>query len=160
MIGVEAGGRGSDPGLHAVRMSGLGRPGIVQGYKSNFLLDDDGQVEKTHSISAGLDYPGIGPQLAHLGKTGRIEFRSETDTETLEALKFFARTEGIIFAMESAHAGAAAMKLAGELGQGKNIVINMSGRGDKDIFISAPALDRSGWLNFLDEERMRIHEEE
>ncbi|MBI9101399.1 MAG: tryptophan synthase subunit beta [Spirochaetales bacterium] len=157
LVGVEAGGRGKASGEHAVRMSGMGSPGIVQGYKSCFLLDEDGQVEPTHSISAGLDYPGIGPQLAHLGETGRIEFTSSTDEETLKALKFFARTEGIIFAMESAHAGAAAMKIAKEMKQEENLIINMSGRGDKDIFISAPALDKESWLKFLDEERERIH---
>jgi tryptophan synthase beta chain len=156
LIGVEAGGRGEGPGENAVRMNGQGRPGIVQGYKSHFLLDKDGQVLPTHSISAGLDYPGIGPELAELGKTNRIEFRSATDSEALEALKFFAAREGIIFAMESAHAGAAAMKLARELGPGKNLVINMSGRGDKDLFISAAALDGVNWKAFLDEEAGRI----
>jgi len=156
LIGVEAGGRGNGPGNNAVRMDDSGKTGIVQGYKSFFLLDEDGQVLPTHSISAGLDYPGIGPQLAELGRRGRVEFRSATDDEALEALKFFARTEGVIFAMESAHAGAAAMKLAAELGHDKNIVINMSGRGDKDIFISAAALDGKKWKAFLEEEAGRI----
>ncbi|MDC7227704.1 MAG: tryptophan synthase subunit beta [Spirochaetales bacterium] len=156
LIGVEAGGRGEGRGNNAVRMDDTGRPGIVQGYKSCFLLDEDGQVLPTHSISAGLDYPGIGPQLAELGRSGRLEFQSATDDEALEALKFFARTEGIIFAMESAHAGAAAIGLAKELGKGRNIVVNMSGRGDKDIFISAAALDGANWKDFLQEEAGRI----
>ena len=156
LIGVEAGGRGAGAGNNAVRMDDSGRPGIVQGYKSCFLLDEDGQVLPTHSISAGLDYPGIGPQLAEMGRSGRLEFQSATDDEALGALKFFARTEGIIFAMESAHAGAAAMKLAGELGVGKTLVINMSGRGDKDIFISAAALDGADWKQFLEDEAGRI----
>ncbi len=156
LIGVEAGGRGTGPGNNAVRMDDAGRPGIVQGYKSRFLLDEDGQVMPTHSISAGLDYPGIGPQLAELGRTGRLEFRAATDEQALEALKFFARTEGVIFAMESAHAGAAAIELAKELGKGKTLVVNMSGRGDKDIFISAAALDGENWKAYLLEEAGRI----
>ena len=156
LIGVEAGGRGAGSGNNAVRMDDTGRPGIVQGYKSYFLLDEDGQVLPTHSISAGLDYPGIGPQLAELGRSGRLEFQAATDEEALEALKFFARTEGIVFAMESAHAGAAAIRLAPELGKGKTIVVNMSGRGDKDIFISAAALDGNNWKQFLEDEAGRI----
>jgi len=156
LIGVEAGGRGSGAGKNAVRMNNAGKFGIMQGYKSYFLLDDDGQVLPTHSISAGLDYPGIGPQLAYLGKIGRIEFQSATDSEALEAFKFFAVNEGLIFAMESAHAGAAAIRLAKEMGPGRNIIVNMSGRGDKDIFISAAALDSKNWREFLIEESGRI----
>ena len=95
LIGVEAGGRGSEPGEHAARMNGRGQAGIVQGYKSLFLADGDGQLLPTHSISAGLDYPGIGPQLAHLGETGRIRFTTASDDEALEAVQFFARTEGL-----------------------------------------------------------------
>lgn len=156
LIGAEAGGWGPGAGNNAVRMNNAGRMGIVQGYKSRFILDDDGQVLPTHSISAGLDYPGIGPQLAELGRSGRIEFVGITDDEALSALKFFAETEGVIFAMESAHAGAAAIELAKELGPGKNLVVNMSGRGDKDIFISAAALDGKNWKAFLEEEAGRI----
>ena len=104
LIGVEAGGRGPGEGNNAVRMTDVGKTGIAQGYKSRFLLNGDGQLLHTHSVSAGLDYPGIGPQLAHLGMSGRLEFRSALDDEALQALKFFARTEGIIFALESAHA--------------------------------------------------------
>ncbi|MDC7126668.1 MAG: tryptophan synthase subunit beta [Spirochaetales bacterium] len=156
LIGVEAGGRGKGAGNNAVRMDDSGKLGIVQGYKSYFLLDDDGQVQPTHSISAGLDYPGIGPQLASLGESGRIEFQSATDKDALEALKFFASTEGIIFAMESAHAGAAAIQLAKDLGKGRNIIVNMSGRGDKDLFISAAALYGDKWKEFLEEEAKRI----
>jgi tryptophan synthase beta chain len=112
-------------------------------------MNGDGQLEKTHSISAGLDYPGIGPQLAHLGDTGRINFTSATDTEALEALKLFARNEGVIFALESAHGGAEALKLAAGLPKDKAVVVNMSGRGDKDIFISAKALQPESWVEFL-----------
>lgn len=155
LIGVEAGGRGKGLGDNAVRMSGVAQVGIVQGYKSYFLLDEDGQVQETHSVSAGLDYAGIGPQLAHLGQTGRVEFVSVEDREALEAVRFFARTEGVIFALESAHAGARAISLAKELGPGKALVVNMSGRGDKDIFISAKALNPEPWIKFLKDEVAR-----
>jgi tryptophan synthase beta chain len=157
LLGVEAAGRGPGVGNNAVRMAGEGKPGICQGYKSRFLQDEDGQILTTHSISAGLDYAGIGPQLAHLGETGRITFTGSTDAETLEAVKFFARTEGVIFALESAHAGAAAMKMAKQLGKGKNIIVNMSGRGDKDIFITAGALGDQKWKSFLKEESERVY---
>lgn len=153
LIGVEAGGIGSGKGEHAARMSGEGaRTGIVHGYKSRFLLDDDGQVAETRSISAGLDYPGIGPQLAALGRSGRVEFRRAEDSEALEALSFFARHEGVIFALESAHAGAAAINLARSMPAGKTIVVNMSGRGDKDLFITAPRFRPEEWEAFLERE--------
>jgi tryptophan synthase beta chain len=155
LIGVEAGGRGSAPGEHAARMNGRGRTGIAQGYKSLFLADEDGQLLPTHSISAGLDYPGIGPQLAHYGETGRIRFTTAGDTEALEAVSFFARNEGVVFALESAHAAAAAMRLARDYPPEKALVINMSGRGDKDLFIMAHAMDPSTWLPFLAEEVRR-----
>lgn len=153
LVGVEAGGTGPEPGRHAARMSGKGaRMGIVHGYKSRFLLDADGQVSRTSSISAGLDYPGVGPQLAALGESGRIAFERSTDAEALEALKFFARAEGVIFALESAHAGAAAMGIARALPRGKAVVVNMSGRGDKDLFITAPRLRPEAWKAFLERE--------
>ncbi len=156
LIGVEAGGRGTDRGDHAARMNGLGRPGIVQGYKSLFLLDEDGQVQQTHSVSAGLDYPGIGPQLAHLGSEGRVEFTRASDEEAIDAVRTFAREEGVIFALESAHAGAQALKVAPGLPPEKAIIVNMSGRGDKDLFIVAAELDRRDpnhvWKHFLEEE--------
>jgi tryptophan synthase beta chain len=152
LIGVEAGGRGPGLGENAVRMGGDARPGVVQGYKSYFLLDDDGQVQDTHSVSAGLDYAGIGPQLAHLGQTGRIEFASALDDEVIDAVKFFARNEGIVFALESAHAGAVALKLAPTLPKDKALIVNMSGRGDKDIFISAKIITPDPWIAFLKDE--------
>jgi len=153
LVGVEAGGIGQGKGEHASRMTGNGaRIGIVHGYKSRFLLDDDGQVAETHSISAGLDYPGIGPELASLGRSGRIEFRRATDTEALEALTFLAKTEGIVFALESAHAASAALSLARSLQRGKAVVVNMSGRGDKDLFITAPLLRPKEWKDFLERE--------
>ncbi|MDA3850233.1 MAG: tryptophan synthase subunit beta [Spirochaetaceae bacterium] len=156
LIGVEAGGRGPGIGENAARMT-EGKVGIVQGYKSRFLLDDEGQVQHTHSISAGLDYAGIGPQLAALADTGRVEFREATDDKALEALKFFARTECGNFALESAHAGAGAMELAKELGPGKTLVVNMSGRGDKDLFITAGALGGEEWRAFLKDESERTY---
>jgi len=152
LIGVEAGGRGTGRGEHAARMNGRGRPGIVQGYKSLFLTDSDGQLLPTHSISAGLDYPGIGPQLAALGESGRIRFLTATDREALDALAFFARTEGLIFALESAHAAAAVMRIARDYPSDASIIVNMSGRGDKDLFILAPAMDHDNWTTFLKEE--------
>ena len=150
LIGVEAGGIGDGIGENAVRMSGkAARDGIMHGYKSRFLLDEDGQALQTRSISAGLDYCGIGPQLASLGKTGRIEFTSALDKEALDAVKFFAKNEGVLFAMESAHAGAEAIKLAPTLPKNKAIIINMSGRGDKDIFITCPVFRPQQWKEFL-----------
>ncbi len=149
LVGVEAGGTGAGTGQHAARMKGLGRPGIVHGYKSLFLLDGDGQVQETHSVSAGLDYPGIGPQLAALGTSGRVEFSRATDAEALEAMRFIAQHEGVIFALESAHGAAEAIRLARELPPDKAVVINMSGRGDKDLFIAARELDPEPWRAFL-----------
>lgn len=156
LIGVEAGGRSSKPGDHAARMTGEGGSlGIVQGYKSIFLQDEEGQIAPTHSISAGLDYAGIGPQLASLAESKRVEFMSAGDDEVLEALKFFAKHEGIIAALESSHALAAALKLAPELEAGTNIIVNVSGRGDKDIFITAGALGEEKWFDFLKDEVAR-----
>ena len=157
LIGAEAGGVGPGVGENASRMTGnASREGIVQGYKSRFLLDEDGQSLPTRSISAGLDYMGIGPQLAELGMSGRIEFTSILDAEALEAIAFFARNEGVLFAMESAHAGAAAMKIAKEIPSDKAIIINMSGRGDKDLFITNPVFRMSEWIQFLMAETERI----
>ncbi|HPX47430.1 MAG TPA: tryptophan synthase subunit beta, partial [Treponemataceae bacterium] len=110
----------------------------------------------TRSISAGLDYPGIGPQLASLGESGRIEFISASDSEALDAVRFFARTEGVIFALESAHAGAACMRLARDLPKGKAVIVNMSGRGDKDIFITSPVFRHEEWKAFLRAELIRL----
>ncbi|MFW6343905.1 MAG: tryptophan synthase subunit beta [Sediminispirochaetaceae bacterium] len=152
LIGTEAGGRGLGKGEHAARMNGLGRTGIVHGYKSKFLLDGDGQVQPTHSISAGLDYPGIGPQLAALGEAGRIRFTTADDKEALEALSTFARNEGVLFALESAHGGWTALEEARKRGPEEVVVVHMSGRGEKDIFISAPHFVPESWSKFLHEE--------
>ena len=160
LIGVEAGGIGPGVGENAIRMTGnVSREGILHGYKSRFLLDDDGQALPTRSISAGLDYCGIGPQLAALGKEGRIEFTSATDKEALDAVKFFARNEGVLFAMESAHAGAAAIKLAPSLPKDKAIIVNMSGRGDKDIVITCPVFRPEEWKQFLISELERLNDQ-
>ena len=157
LIGAEAGGIGPGIGENASRMTGnASREGIVQGYKSRFLLDEDGQALPTRSISAGLDYMGIGPQLAALGEKGRIEFTSVLDKEAIEAIQFFAKNEGILFAMESAHAGAAAMKIAKELPKDKAVIINMSGRGDKDLFITSPVFRKAEWIEFLKAEIERL----
>ena len=155
LVGVEAGGTGAGPGRHASRLSGEGKRGIVHGYKSLFLLDEDGQVLPTHSVSAGLDYPGVGPQLAHLGESGRVEFTTASDDEAVDALRFFAETEGVMFALESAHAGAAGLKLARDCERDRAVVINMSGRGDKDLFIAAGILGGDSWVEFLRSEADR-----
>ena len=161
LIGAEAGGIGPNVGENASRMTGnASREGIVQGYKSRFLLDEDGQSLPTRSISAGLDYMGIGPQLAALGASGRVEFTAIRDKEALEAVSFFARNEGILFALESAHAGAAAMKLAKEIPSDQAIIINMSGRGDKDVFITSPVFRPKEWLQFLHAEIDRLENAE
>lgn len=148
LIGVEAGGKGKKIGEHAVRFPG-GSIGVIEGYKSYFLQDSDGNLQKTHSISAGLDYPGVGPQLAYLQKNGRVNFTSVTDKEALEAFKLLAKLEGIIPALESAHAVAETIKLAPKLNKNKIIVVNLSGRGDKDLFIIAKAFKDKHFFQFL-----------
>ncbi|MEZ0381992.1 tryptophan synthase subunit beta [Mycobacterium sp. pW045] len=132
LIGYEAGGDGVATGRHAATFAG-GSPGAFQGSFSYLLQDEDGQTIESHSISAGLDYPGVGPEHAWLRETGRAEYQPITDAEAMEAFGILCRTEGIIPAIESAHAVAGALKLATELGPGKVIVVNLSGRGDKDV---------------------------
>lgn len=159
LIGAEAGGVGPDIGENASRMTGnASREGIVQGYKSRFLIDEDGQSLPTRSISAGLDYMGIGPELAALGEKGRVEFVSILDRDALNAVSFFAKNEGVLFALESAHAGAAAMKIAKEIPKKKAVIINMSGRGDKDVFITSPEFRPAEWKLFLESELKRLNE--
>jgi tryptophan synthase beta chain len=135
MIGVEAGGKGTGLGEHAARFntSGGGKPGVLQGTMSYVLQDSNGQIAPTHSVSAGLDYPSIGPEHAFLHDLGRVEYVSATDTEALEAFKLLSHLEGIIPALESAHAVSYAVKAAREAGEGRILVINLSGRGDKDV---------------------------
>ena len=157
LYGAEAGGTGPESGHNASRMTGnAARDGIVQGYKSRFLLDEDGQVAQTSSISAGLDYAGISPQLAMLGMTGRIKFEAILDDEALNAVSFFAKNEGVLMALESAHAAALAMKLAPTISKDKAIIINMSGRGDKDVFITSPVFRPQEWKEFLKSELHRL----
>jgi tryptophan synthase beta chain len=134
LVGVEAGGRGSRLGEHAARFSG-GSPGVIQGTYSYVLQDEAGQISTTHSISAGLDYPSIGPEHAWLKDTGRAEYVSASDAEALEACTLLARTEGIIPALESAHAVAEVLKRAPKMKQSDVLIVNISGRGDKDVGI-------------------------
>ncbi|MGH7246443.1 MAG: tryptophan synthase subunit beta [Candidatus Levyibacteriota bacterium] len=150
LIGVEAGGIGKKIGEHAARFNG-GKVGVIEGYKSYFLQDSDGQMQQTQSISAGLDYPGIGPEFAKLHDNGRVEFTSATDDEALRAVKILAKHEGIIPALESAHALAEAIKLAPTLSKDKIIVVNLSGRGDKDLFILAKAFKDEKFYTFLED---------
>ncbi len=135
MIGVEAGGAGNELGQHAARFNttGGGRPGVLQGTMSYVLQDNNGQVAATHSVSAGLDYPSIGPEHAFLHDAGRVEYVSVSDSEALEAFQLLCRLEGIIPALESAHAVAYAMKAARELSRDQIVIVNLSGRGDKDV---------------------------
>ncbi len=134
LIGVEAGGRGRTLGDHAARFEG-GGPGVLQGTYSWVLQDQAGQIASTHSVSAGLDYPAIGPEHAWLHDQGRAEYVSATDTEALDALKLLARTEGIIAALESSHAVAEVIKRAPQMPKDNIVIVNISGRGDKDIGI-------------------------
>src|SRR5580700_7812838 len=143
LIGVEAGGRGTLLGEHAARFSG-GSPGVLQGTYSYVLQDDNGQIALTHSVSAGLDYPSIGPEHAALHDTGRAEYTSATDAEALDATLRLARTEGIIPALESAHAVAECLRLAPTLSPRDILLVNISGRGDKDMGILARELSLSG----------------
>jgi tryptophan synthase beta chain len=150
LIGVEAGGKGIDTDQHATRMTGdRAAPGVAQGYKTMFLQDSDGQMLDTHSIAAGLDYVGVSPILADLGNSGRVRFESATDTEVLEALELTMKTEGIIPALESAHAFVQAFKDAPGLSHEDAVIINMSGRGDKDIFTIAHSFDDPSWKAFI-----------
>ncbi|HEX8965428.1 MAG TPA: tryptophan synthase subunit beta [Patescibacteria group bacterium] len=151
LIGVEAGGTGKNLGENAIRMQENRKVGVVEGYKSYFLQDADGNVAKTHSISAGLDYAGIGPEVAELFDRKRVQFTSSTDREVLEAVQILAKTEGIIPALESAHAVAYALKLAPTLSKNKILVVNLSGRGDKDLFILAKAFKDKKFYEFLKE---------
>lgn len=150
LIGVEAGGKGTDSGEHAARIaSGQGHVGVAQGYKTWFLQDAEGQMKDTHSVSAGLDYVGVGPILASLHQRGRVRFEAATDQEVLDAFRLTVRNEGLIPALESSHAFAQAFKEAPRRGHSDIILINMSGRGDKDIFTIADALQDEKWQAFI-----------
>ncbi|HJP55042.1 MAG TPA: tryptophan synthase subunit beta, partial [Rhodospirillales bacterium] len=131
-VAVEAAGKGVETGQHAASL-GAGSPGVLHGNRTYLLQDSNGQVEEAHSISAGLDYPGIGPEHSWLHDTGRVEYVSITDAEALEAFHLCTRLEGIIPALETAHAIAQVGKMAGVLGADNLLVVNLSGRGDKDL---------------------------
>ncbi len=139
LIGVEAAGHGIDTDKHAASLTG-GRPGVLHGNRTYLLQDDDGQILEAHSISAGLDYPGIGPEHSWLHDTGRVEYVSATDQEALEAFQLCSRQEGIIPALEPSHALAHVSKIAPDLPKDHLLVMNMCGRGDKDVFTVAEAL--------------------
>jgi tryptophan synthase beta chain len=139
LIGVEAAGRGLDTHEHAASLS-RGRPGVLHGNRTYLLQDADGQIEEAHSISAGLDYPGVGPEHSWLHEIGRVEYVAADDEAALAAFQLCTRTEGIIPALEPAHALAHVVKLAPEMSRDQIILMNMCGRGDKDIFAVAEHL--------------------
>lgn len=139
MIGVEAGGHGVETGAHAASLTG-GRPGVLHGNRTYLLQNDDGQITEAHSISAGLDYPGIGPEHAWLHDVNRVSYVSVTDDEALEAFQLMARLEGILPALEPSHAFAHVAKIAGKMDKDHLLVMNLCGRGDKDIFTVADRL--------------------
>ncbi len=146
MIGVEAAGEGLDSGRHGATLC-AGTPGVLHGMRTLLLSDDDGQIFPAHSISAGLDYPGVGPEHAYLRDAGRAEYVTATDDEALDAFVYLSRLEGIIPALESAHAVAHLRKLAPELGRDAIVILNLSGRGDKDApqvrdMLAAPTGDK------------------
>jgi len=156
LVGVEAGGLSLQDGQHSIRLSqNTGETGIAQGYKTLFLQNDDGQLGDTHSIAAGLDYVGVSPILAHLSQQGRVIPDSATDEEVTEAFSLLMKTEGIIPALESAHALAGGFKRAQQMTPEQNLVINLSGRGDKDIFTVARAFPQPEWAGFLQREADR-----
>jgi tryptophan synthase beta chain len=150
LVGVEAGGHGIDTGKHTARLAGgKGRPGVAQGYKTVFLQSEEGLMHDTHSVAAGLDYIGVGPILAHLHQQGRVRFEAATDAEVVEALRVTIRSEGLVPALESAHAFVTAFKEAPSLASGDVVLVNLSGRGDKDIFTVADALGDESWKEFI-----------
>ncbi len=150
LVGVEAGGRGLDSGEHASRLCARDATvGVAQGYKTYFLQNSDGQMQETHSIAAGLDYVGVSPILSHFHETGKARFEAATDREVVEAVQLTMRKEGLIPALESAHAFAQAFKEAPEMSQDEAIIINQSGRGDKDIFTVADAFEDPAWQAFI-----------
>ena len=150
LVGVEAGGKGLDSGLHASRLASKdGSPGIAQGYKTYFLQNKDGQMMETHSVSAGLDYVGVSPILSDLKERGRVRFEAATDREVLEAFTLTLKKEGLIPALESSHAFVQAYKESSGLNKDDVIIINQSGRGDKDIFTVADAFADPEWLKFI-----------
>jgi tryptophan synthase beta chain len=150
LVGVEAGGDGLHTGRHAARLASSDASiGIAQGYKTFFLQDEDGQMRETHSVAAGLDYVGVSPILAHHRQSGRVRFEAATDREVIDALALTMKMEGLIPALESSHAFARAFAEAPALSNDDVIVINQSGRGDKDIFTVADAFGDAQWQDFI-----------
>lgn len=149
IFGFEAGGEGIASGRHAARFSG-GRPGVLHGSATYILQDEDGQTRPSHSVSAGLDYPSVGPEHSYLHDAGRVVYEPVVDEEAMEALQLLARTEGIIPAIESAHALAGAMRVGRELGPDGIILVNLSGRGDKDMTTAAT------WFDYFDEGAVQV----
>ncbi|MGV8074995.1 MAG: tryptophan synthase subunit beta [Syntrophobacteraceae bacterium] len=150
LVGVEAGGKGLESGLHASRLCSKDASiGVAQGYKTYFLQDADGQMRETHSVAAGLDYVGVSPILAHLREKGRVRFEAATDREVIDALSLTIQKEGLIPALESSHAFARAFKEAQKMSKDEVILINQSGRGDKDIFTIADAFEDPKWQEFI-----------
>ena len=150
LVGIEAGGRGIASGEHAARIAdNVGTPGVAQGYKTYFFQNAEGQMRHTHSVSAGLDYIGVSPILAHLADIGRVRVGAATDVEVIDALKRMMKAEGIIGALESTHALAGALREGGAMSAEQIVLISLSGRGDKDIFTIADALEDENWNRFL-----------
>lgn len=152
LVGVEAGGKGPQTAHHAARLASKdGTLGVAQGYKTYFLQNKDGQMKQTHSVAAGLDYVGVSPILAYFREKGRVRFEATTDQEVLDALSLTLRKEGLVPALESAHAFAQAFKEVSDLSKDDVIIINQSGRGDKDIFTIADAFADPEWQKFIQE---------
>jgi tryptophan synthase beta chain len=159
LVGVEAGGHGQASGRHAARLAWPDASiGVAQGYKTYFLQNADGQMRETHSVAAGLDYVGVSPILSHLKETGRVRFEAATDDEVIAALSLTMQKEGLIPALESAHAFVQAFKEAPRLGRDEIIIINQSGRADKDIFTVAEAFDDPQWRAFIRAKAVKYRE--
>ncbi len=158
LVGVEAGGRGLDSGAHASRLCATeAAVGVAQGYKTYFLQDAEGQMQETHSIAAGLDYVGVSPILSHLKESGRVRFEAATDRDVVDSMRLTIRKEGLIPALESAHAFVQAFKEAPTLSKDEVLIINQSGRGDKDIFTVADAFEDPGWREFIIRKAEQYH---
>jgi tryptophan synthase beta chain len=158
LVGVEAAGKGLETGQHASRLSSKDASvGVAQGYKTYFLQDHDGQMKETHSVAAGLDYVGVSPILANFSEKGRIRFEAATDKDVVDALSLTIQKEGLIPALESAHAFAQAFKEASAMSKEDIVLINQSGRGDKDIFTVADAFADPKWQEFIKEKAEEYH---
>ena len=158
LVGVEAAGKGLETGQHASRLSSKDASvGVAQGYKTYFLQDHDGQMKETHSVAAGLDYVGVSPILANFSEKGRIRFEAATDKDVVDALSLTIRKEGLIPALESAHAFAQAFKEAPAMSKEDIVLINQSGRGDKDIFTVADAFGDPKWKEFIKKKAEEYH---